>query len=398
MQIRKITAPLLFLGEGTFQKEKVIVFSRGGEILDITPLDLHDPGTVEVLDGILCPGLINAHCHLELSHLKGLAPTGTRLISFLKHVVTNRNFSAEIIQQSIQEADQYMWEQGTQAVGDICNTTDSLPVKINSPIHYHSFIELFDFWSPALTEKVWKDGVEVFKKFQEGGNASLVPHAPYSVSVQLLERIYNQQDSKKPVLISIHNQEMEQENAMFYSGDESILNFFREFGIPDIQFQAPKVSPINWTAQHIPDPLPLLLIHNTCSTLEDLKHLQSSHKNVSLVTCPNANLYIENRLPDYASWIQSGINICLGTDSLTSNWQLSILDEIKTIHKYNSWIHPAILLSWATIQGAKAMHLDQTMGSLERGKTPGILQLTGAQIQDEATKCRLDEILLQRVV
>ncbi|HUR31557.1 MAG TPA: amidohydrolase family protein, partial [Saprospiraceae bacterium] len=91
--------------------------------------------------------------------------------------------------------------------------------------------------------------------------------------------------------------------------------------------------------------------------------------------CPNANLYIENRLPRYASFIEADARMTIGTDSLTSNWQLSVLEEIKTIAKYQSIIPFDMLLQWATWNGAKALGKDDLFGSLEKGKSPGLLNL-----------------------
>ena len=69
--------------------------------------------------------------------------------------------------------------------------------------------------------------------------------------------------------------------------------------------------------------------------------------------------------------------MCVGTDSLTSNWQLDILEELKTIARYQSYVPFADLLRWATLNGAEALQFDDRMGSLEVGKQPGLLLLRG---------------------
>jgi cytosine/adenosine deaminase-related metal-dependent hydrolase len=102
-------------------------------------------------------------------------------------------------------------------------------------------------------------------------------------------------------------------------------------------------------------------------------HAWSPH--VFWATCPNANLYIENRLPDYRVFLDTGARVSIGTDSLTSNWQLSILEEMKTIARYQSYVPFDTLLRWATLNGAEALGFDDTLGSLDPGKTPGLLLL-----------------------
>jgi cytosine/adenosine deaminase-related metal-dependent hydrolase len=94
--------------------------------------------------------------------------------------------------------------------------------------------------------------------------------------------------------------------------------------------------------------------------------------NIYWATCPNANLYIENRLPNYRHFLDTGAKVCIGTDSLTSNWQLSVLEEMKTIARFQSYVNFETLLRWATLNGAEALGFEQELGSIEVGKTPGL--------------------------
>ena len=107
--------------------------------------------------------------------------------------------------------------------------------------------------------------------------------------------------------------------------------------------------------------------------------------------CPNANLYIGNKLPDIDLLIGSGIPMVIGTDSLASNHQLSILQELKTIRHYYPRVELQTLLSWATINGARALQLDEMLGSFEKGKRPGVVLIKGegTLIDDWSTVERL---------
>jgi len=115
-----------------------------------------------------------------------------------------------------------------------------------------------------------------------------------------------------------------------------------------------------------------LFVHNTLTTYKDIAAAKSWGKNVYWATCPNANLYIENRLPNYKYFLDAKANLTIGTDSLTSNWQLSVWEEMKTISRYQSYIDFSTMLQWATINGAKALGMEENLGSIEVGKTPGI--------------------------
>ena len=121
-----------------------------------------------------------------------------------------------------------------------------------------------------------------------------------------------------------------------------------------------------------------LFVHNTLSTPEDIAAAQAWAQNGAYwATCANANLYIENRLPNYQHFLDADAKMTIGTDSLTSNWQLSVLEELKTIHRFQSYFPFSTLIQWATLNGAEALQFDEDLGSIEVGKTPGINLFTG---------------------
>jgi len=117
----------------------------------------------------------------------------------------------------------------------------------------------------------------------------------------------------------------------------------------------------------------LILVHNVHTSEEDLLFAEMSDKKISWCLCPNANLYISDQLPAIDLFIKHNCEIVLGTDSLASNHQLSILEEIKTIRKQFPNIAADQLLQWATINGAKALQMDKLLGSFEQGKQPGVI-------------------------
>ena len=132
-----------------------------------------------------------------------------------------------------------------------------------------------------------------------------------------------------------------------------------------------------------------LFVHNTLSRVEDIHAAQAWNEKMFWVICANANLYIENRLPHLQSFIEAGATMTLGTDSLTSNWQLSILEEMKTISRFQSFIPFDTLLQWATLNGARALGMEDDLGSLEKGKSPGVLHLSFDPDQDNLNDSRV---------
>lgn len=365
-------------------KDGIIGLDDNGRIVEIldpaAPTFTAPAAAPQKHDGVLIPGFINTHCHLELSHLAGVSATGKTLLPFLVDVVTLREMPQEAIDAAIEKWDAYMWEQGIQAVGDICNKLDTKAVKERSPIRYYSFVEMFDFLQADRAQASF-DGYRAVYEEQANGNGnakSAVPHAPYTVSNPLYELINVLNDGTETV--SIHSEETPAEQELFVTGGGPFHDFFKGFGASIDGFEATGKTSIHHALEHMDPRCRTLFVHNTLTDAEGIKAATDWGQNgVYFATCPNANLYIENRLPRYDVLLGAGAKVTVGTDSLTSNWQLSVLEELRTISKFQSYVPFETLLSWATINGAEALQMDGDLGSLEVGKSPGLLSLNGLE-------------------
>ena len=377
MDTKYLSADSILSPNGNWQKDQVIATDLTGKIVKIDHKDQFRSADINYNPGTLVPGFINAHCHLELSHMKGQIPTGTGLVPFIKTVVSQREASPESIQSAIESADREMMNSGIVAVGDISNATDSFHQKSNSQLRYFTFIEVFDFMQAALAEEFFQKSWEVFDRLElkKGDAKSLVPHAPYSVSNKLFQLISAQSTAANRRL-SIHNQELEDENRMFQTGESQLIDFFESAGFDMSAFQPTGKNSLSYILDNIDFNIPTLFVHNTQTTEREIARAKKLLEKSFWITCPNANLYIENQLPDYNAFIDQDAYLAIGTDSLASNWQLSILEEIKTIKKYNSYIPTSTLLTWATKNGARALGYEDELGTFEVGKTPGILHLS----------------------
>ena len=370
--MRKISADYIFPVSADPIKEGVVILDNEGRILQLDERANHDPASLEIYAGVLTPGLINTHCHLELSHMKGKVDTGTGLIPFITAVVSFRDVPMEEILDAIENADQEMYDNGIVAVGDISNKLDTAETKEKSKINYYSFVEMFDFIQDANAESTYRQYKEVFEgqSNNNGNKKSYVPHAPYTVSKQLFGLIA--QINSEDATVRIHNQETQEENEFFLSKSGGFLDFYKAFGIPLDEFEATRQPSIHYALENMNPNCKTLFVHNTMSTAADVQAAQDWSNQVYWATCPNANLYIENRLPDYKAFIDNNARMTIGTDSLTSNWKLSILEEMKTIARFQSYVDFETLLRWATLNGAEALGYDDKLGSLEIGKRPGI--------------------------
>ncbi len=353
----------------------VVLMDDKGVIQDIKTKAQLPSADIQHYEGVLMPGMINTHCHLELSHMKGICPTGTKLIPFIQTVVQQRAFEEEIIQEHIAKEDNNMWESGIQAVGDISNKTDTASQKSKSLISYYTFVEMFDMMQPTMTAATIENYRAVFtaQAGEAGNKKSFVPHAPYSVTPALFDFINKANPNGRT--ISIHNSETLDELLMFQDGTGGFEDFFKGFGMTLDHFKPIGKGSIDYALEHMQPKKRNLFVHNTLTTTEDIVAATKWSEHTYWASCPNANLYIENKLPYYRTFIDANVKMTLGTDSIMSNWQLSIWEEIKTIKRMQSYVPLTDLLQWATLNGAEALGYHKTMGSLEVDKAPGLVHV-----------------------
>ena len=392
MAYKKFKADQLFDGYHLHGNDKVLITDDSGNVERILPVS-EAGNDVQTFSGILSPGFINCHCHLELSHLKNVIPPHTGLIEFLCSVVTKRDFAPEVIKHEIIKAEKEMYDNGIIAVGDIGNTADTAEVKSKSKIHWQNFVEVLSFTDEKADENI-KQYKQVARSLEEKlqttnikHRTTLVPHAPYSISPKTFKLI---NESTKDKIISIHNQEHPAEDVLYKTGGGDYLKLFKIFGIDKSPFPVTGVSSIRSVLPHFNNGQTILLIHNTFMPEEDVVFAKECAAANGLklfwCLCINANLYIENKTSPIEMFLKHDCPIVLGTDSYSSNWQLSITKEMQAILR----VLPSIgatapsrgtdtvarleqVLQWATLNGAKALQWDDELGSFEKGKRPGVV-------------------------
>ena len=369
--------------------DKVLIFNEKDEFIEF--VNIKEAGDdIQYFEGILSPGFVNAHCHLELSHMKGMIPAHTGLQEFVKQIVALRQVESEAIQEAIVKAEAEMMANGIVAVGDISNTLDTLTQKAKHNLAYYSFVELYDLDPSRAADKI-EAGLEIQKQFQENCvRASLVPHAPYSVTNEL----WNLLSAHFGIhTISLHNQETPDENDFFktktgsfldmYERTKVNLDFFEATGLSALQ----SVLPVFKKAHHG------ILVHNSFTSAEDIQAVHAAMDKAFWCLCPNANQYIEQTMPPVELLRSKKAKIVIGTDSYASNWSLNILDELKTIQQYHPQIPLAEMLGWATINGAEALQMDKHLGSFEKGKKPGVVLITGVNAVNDLKNASSQRIL-----
>lgn len=368
---RRLSANYVYTGKvNEFFRNAIIELDENNRVIQVLPnADNRELAFTEFYNGILVPGFINVHSHLELSGLKNKMEKNTGLAGFFEQLNAKRAaLITDASENALQMAIEEMWRNGIVAVGDIVNTADTLDVKqkFYPQLYFHNFVELIGF-AASHADSVFNIGLELASKFAHFSNSSIVPHAVYSVSEALFELIFRHSSLSESIL-SIHHQESIHENLIIAQRAGLLAKVFnhRKYHLNDL----PLSDTVSDFISHKISNQKLILVHNTFAGLCDLQGFNK--QNTFLAICINSNLFIENDIPLIDQLYASGLPICLGTDSFASNDSLSILDEIKSIMYHFPEFDFSEVLSWATLNGAKALNIQNDYGSFEKGKKPGV--------------------------
>lgn len=366
MQYRYLHAEYLFTGEEIIP-DGVLVTDSQGIVQDIV-YDI--PQDAKYYPGILSPGFINCHCHIELSHLKGRIAPNSGMVPFLMAIMEIRKNREQADENSMKLAMANMRKSGIVAVGDICNTAESIALKKRSGLYFHNFIEATGFVDGNASTRftLAKNLLEQFLAELPRQRSSIVPHAPYSVSPTLFKLIGAE---AKDAVISMHNQESEAEIEFLDGNGGALEKLYESFQIP-IPSGNLRQGPV-LADEYFSRAAKFILVHNVHTRVEEIQAL--NHPNAFWCLCPKANIYISGHLPPVNRFRDCGATIVMGTDSLASNDQLSILSEIKAIATSYSDIGIEEVLKWATLNGARALGIDNVFGSFEKGKKPGMVRI-----------------------
>lgn len=372
--MKQFAAQYIITNSGPPLKRGVITTSVDGSILSVedTAGNLAEVRSTEFYNGIIVPGFVNCHCHLELSHLKGSVPSAKGLGDFIMHVRSVRDeLATETEISAAGQADDEMYREGIVLCADICNTSVTLDIKSKSYIHYINLFEVFGI-DPEKAEKRIDEIVKLSAEAERAGLLwSIVPHSAYSVSLPLFRLL--RKKTIKNRITSIHFMETEEEVAFLSDHSGSLKDSYEASGLMPENLQIPD-NHLTAILDEVTSSGNLILVHNTVADRKTIRKLKR-RKNIFWCLCPNSNLYIENILPPVELLKSEGCEITIGTDSLASNRKLSILEEIKTLQENFPSVTLEELIKWATLNGARALEKEDIFGKIEKGKKPGLILL-----------------------
>lgn len=366
--MRRISAQYVFTSAGKPLRRGVVTAASDGTILSVedTGGDLAEKSGTEFYNGIIIPGLVNCHSHLELSHMHNTLPAGGGLTEFITGVRQQRDAETADIIRAARNADNEMYREGVVACGDISNNSLTFNIKSTSTIRYLTFIEVFGL-DPLLATRHIALALELASAADAAGlPCYITPHAVYSVSQPLFRLIKEHILSSS--VTSLHFLESDDERKMAQGHIETAITLS------------------NLTSR-------LILVHNTVIAEDEMEKL-ASVPNIWFCLCPSSNMHISGKMPPVKFLAKASGRIVAGTDSLASTGHLSILGELKLLHEAAPAIALDEIIRWGTINGAQALQMDDTLGSIEPGKKPGLLliekvDLTRLRLLPDSTVRRL---------
>jgi len=368
--MRHFAANYIFDGENLIknsfisvdENNKIIYVGKENEGLTERPLMIF-------YNGILTPGFVNAHCHLELSDFEKTDESGKGLVHFIKSVISTRIQNNN--KKKIGDTDQIMFESGISLVADIVNSNKTIDIKKASKIAYHSFVEIAGIKNSAYEKKI-AYAETLHKEFNQAGlAASVVPHSFYSINSNILNYTVS---SSVNNLTSIHFLESDLEYD-FFAGEKNSLYDFLSIIYNEFIPIATNHDELYQLLIRFAEASSIILVHNTKTDYNRLPNFSNFH----FCICPASNLYLHNTLPSTDLVYNNIERIAIGTDSIASNHKLNILNELKLLSENYQNLTLANLLKIGTANGANAL-MKPEFGRFKIGLTPGVVLIENADL------------------
>ena len=374
--MKRITAEYIYTLESEPIRNGFVEYEEDGTITAVGQCEAGE----EVMSGAIVPGFVNAHCHVELSHLHKKFRKGTGMAGFIDQINELRDWAGrEVKQQLVQEWMDKMWNDGVSAMADISNDDSSFDVKKSHKMYTRTFLEVFGS-EPQMCEGVMADVTALQAVADEAGiDAAPTPHSCYTMSPQLLSE--SAAAGLKRGYISYHSQESQEEEDLLLTGTGAMYENRVRNGMstPPVTGESSLKYFIQRLAQVHEEPYDehILLVHNVCLSQDDVDAAKKVMNNVWWAICPLSNIFIHNALPPIPLMRKNGLAIALGTDSLSSNDDLDMVAEMICLHANFPEVPMNEILTWASLNGARFLSKEAELGSLEKGKKPGIVRISG---------------------
>jgi aminodeoxyfutalosine deaminase len=324
------------------------------------------------VDGVIMPGLVNAHTHLELSWMRGQVPPAPSMPQWVERLMALRRTVGHEPPEPIVEAIREARAAGTTLVGDITNTLAAYGPLADSPLSAAVFRELLGFNveepdAPIAIARQQIGELVPHTRLQ----SSIVPHAPYSVAPSLLSAIA---ETSRDARVSMHLGESAEEIEFLHTGQGAWRELLRRLGVWTDRWEPPRTGPVDYIASCGLLNERLLAVHCVQLTDDELHSLASA--GATVVTCPRSNRWVGAGLPPVERFYASGVRVAVGTDSLASVEDLNVFAELRMMRELAPALSARRILESATKSGADALGFGTDLGTIEPGKRAELIAVS----------------------
>ena len=332
----------------------------------------HDDASFETIDhgeAAILPGLVNAHTHLELSWMRDQVPPGDSMPAWAARLMTVRRTVGSEAPALIRDAVRDVRAAGTSLVGDVTNTLAAFDVLTRSDLAAAVFRELLGFSAadPAgnvAAAQAQLDALAPHERFR----ASIVPHAPYSVSPALFRAIAHASGGRP---ISVHLAESPEEIEFLREGTGAWRELLGQLGVWNDSWTPPGCGPVEYLASLGLVNSRLLAVH--CTHVNEAELAQLAMAGSTIVACPRSNTWTGAGMPPVEAFFASGARVAIGTDSLASVADLNVFAEVAEVRRLVPTIPASRILAAATVDGAAALGFAGELGTIEPGKRADLI-------------------------
>lgn len=381
--VRVVHADAIVTGDAEVVRDGAVVVESSGEVVEVGRaqdlLPAHAGARVERVRGVLLPGLVNAHTHLELSALRGMVPGGAGFVAWVERMMGARaEVQPEQDEQAIDRAVAELDACGTAAVGEVSNSLAAVRALAKRAIAGCVFHEVFGVQREPLERRLAELPRAIEERFGAWPSDDLAyaptAHTLYTTHPDVVRRIAR--DARdRGARISIHLSEHAAERRALEQGDGPVVDWYESrLKLRRDRLVWPHKSPIAFA-----DELGVLAPHVVCVHLTDARGDELelvARRGACVVFCPRSNLHIETRLPPLVAARAAGVAPALGTDSLASNASLDVLAEARALADRFPSVAASDLVRMATWEGARALGRAD-LGRIARGARPGIVAIEG---------------------
>lgn len=387
-EVLAIHADGVITGDMDAIRDGAVVVSSDGVVLEVGSaadvLPRHAGAKIERVLGVVFPGLVNAHTHVELSVLRGRIAGGKGFVSWVRHFAPTRSEVMEdeevqAIALAVDDLDSFC----TTAVGDVTNRLTAVRALAKKGIGGSVFHEVFGSKIEPLQRRIASLAADVEEVVGTWPGSDLAyavaPHTLYTTHLDVVETLVRLA-KERHVVTTLHLAEHPGERRALENGDGPVVDWISELTRSRKEdFTWPHLSPVTLADKLGALGPHVLAVHMTDARPEELA--LAHERGAPVVVCPRSNLYIELKLPPLLAMRAAGIEAALGTDSLASNASLDVLAEARALADRFPEVPARELLQMATWNGANALGRSD-MGRIAKGARPGLAAVEEGPVDD----------------